>query len=154
MKGVRVGDSSLGQGVFATRHFYAKETVGRVEGATIRDPGYGSEYCMELDSIHSLEPEAPFRFLNHSCQPNCELVVVEAEEVSDGSPKAEDAPTLWVASEVWVEALTSIEPGDQLTIDYAWPFEEAIPCQCGSPKCRGWIVDADQLDQLRQSFRT
>ncbi|MDR0392282.1 MAG: hypothetical protein LBH59_10280, partial [Planctomycetaceae bacterium] len=45
-----------------------------------------------------------------------------------------------VDSEIWVETLRDILPGEQLTIDYAWPAEKAIKCQCGCKKCRGWIV--------------
>ncbi|MDR1485017.1 MAG: hypothetical protein LBT09_09360 [Planctomycetaceae bacterium] len=48
-------------------------------------------------------------------------------------------------SEIWVETLRDILPGEQLTIDYAWPAEKAIKCQCGCKKCRGWIVAADEL---------
>ena len=138
MKGVRVAPADIGQGVFATRDFQAEEMIGSVEGEIIDDPRYGSNYCMELDERRSLEPAAPFRFLNHSCQPNCELVVGEVEE-ADGTP---------AGVEMWVETLSGIRRGEQLTIDYAWPADSAIPCECGSPDCRGWVVAANQLDRL------
>jgi SET domain-containing protein len=93
---------------------------------------------MEFDEHRSLEPAAPFRFLNHSCRPNCELVVTEIEE-EDGTP---------AGVEMWVETLSDIRRGEQLTIDYAWPADSAIPCECGSPDCRGWVVAASQLDRL------
>jgi SET domain-containing protein len=41
-------------------------------------------------------------------------------------------------------ALRDIRPDEQLTIDYAWPADSAIPCGCDSPNCRGWVVDADE----------
>lgn len=47
-----------------------------------------------------------------------------------------------------VEAVRSIPKGDQITIDYAWPASMAIPCRCGSPGCRGWIVDPNELDRI------
>jgi hypothetical protein len=57
-----------------------------------------------------------------------------------------------VDSEIWVETLRDIFPGEQLTIDYAWPAEKAIKCQCGCKKCRGWIVAANELKLIKNSF--
>lgn len=65
----------------------------------------------------------------------------------------EDAPyageALSPGAEVWVETLRDILPGEELTIDYAWPAEKAARCLCGSPKCRGWIVDPEELKELQ-----
>ena len=86
---------------------------------------------MELGE-RTLEPAAPFRFLNHSCQPNCALVLdEEEEEAEDGTP---------AGASLWLEVLREIPAGEQLTIDYGWPAESAIPCKCGAARCRGWIV--------------
>ncbi len=41
---------------------------------------------------------------------------------------------------LFVLAVDTVRPGDQLTIDYAWPAGWAIPCRCGEPACRGWVV--------------
>ena len=55
-------------------------------------------------------------------------------------------------AEVWVETLRDILPNEELTIDYAWPADRAAKCFCGSERCRGWIVDPQELEQLsRQS---
>jgi hypothetical protein len=70
--------------------------------------------------------------------------VVKDEEVFEIEPEFEDD----VDSEIWVEALRDILPGEQLTIDYAWPAEKAIKCQCGCKSCRGWIIAADELELL------
>ncbi|MDR2170808.1 MAG: hypothetical protein LBP59_11750 [Planctomycetaceae bacterium] len=56
-------------------------------------------------------------------------------------------------SEIWVETLRDIFPGEQLTIDYAWPAEKAIKCQCGCKKCRGWIVAANELKALKKLIK-
>ena len=92
---------------------------------------------MELGAVGCIEPDAPFRFLNHSCQPNCSLSEFEVEH-DDGSSHLE----------LWLSIATAVAPGEQLTIDYAWPAEHAIPCRCKSPGCRQWIVAADQLTEL------
>ena len=52
--------------------------------------------------------------------------------------------------EIWVETVRDIYPGEQLTIDYSWPADRAVKCLCGSPNCRGWIVDPEELDDIEQ----
>lgn len=68
------------------------------------------------------------RFINHSCDPNCEAV----EE--DGR--------------VFVEALRDIERGEELVYDYAYEREgrmrpewrKLYACRCGAKNCRGIIL--------------
>ena len=133
-EGVRVGSSSHGLGVFSSHWLAADDMLGPIAGEIMEDPQYSSDYCIDL-GVQSLEPSPPFRFLNHSCQPNCALVVYGA----DDEPKAAGR---W---SVWLEILRQIAPGEQMTIDYAWPAETAVPCQCGSALCRGWIVAEEVL---------
>jgi len=39
---------------------------------------------------------------------------------------------------VVIIAAAKIEPGDEITYDYKFPFEDQkIVCKCGSIKCRG-----------------
>lgn len=59
------------------------------------------------------------RFLNHSCQPNCELFFWETDDLTPND-------------RLWLQALRPIEPGEELTIDYAWPADAAIRCACGA----------------------
>jgi hypothetical protein len=131
--GVRTGPSPLGRGVFAAKPFAEGHPIGQVHGRVIDDSQYGSEYCIELNEQFSLEPRSPFRYLNHSCDPNCTLVHFDLEDTDDECP-----------FEIWVETLRDISVGEQLTIDYGWPPDAAIPCGCGSPVCRGWVVAAEQ----------
>ena len=68
------------------------------------------------------------RFINHSCDPNCDAVI------DDGR--------------IWIETIRDVEPGEELAYDYAYILEERhspaakrrFPCNCGSPKCRGTIL--------------
>jgi hypothetical protein len=132
---VRIGLTPLGRGVFARRRFRPQQVVGIIHGRVIDDPGYASDYCMDLGDGLGLEPAAPFRYMNHCCQPNCEIFWWEAE-----APEPRDR--------LWLQALTRIEPGDELTIDYAWSADAAIPCKCGAAGCRGWIVAEAELGVL------
>lgn len=129
--GVRVGEVPYGRGVFATRSFCRGELVGVIHGDIIDDEDYSSDYCMDLGGTLSLEPRAPFRYVNHSCEPNSQLFIVPPERPGED-------PVLIL------EATRTIPPGQELTIDYAWPAEYAVPCQCQSARCRGWIVARDE----------
>jgi hypothetical protein len=109
--------------------------LGPIEGTIIDDAQYESDFCMEIGEHSALEPNAPFRYLNHSCHPNCALVELDCENGAEGA-------------ELWLRIETPIAPGEQMTIDYAWPAESAIACSCGCPNCRHWIVAANELEQV------
>jgi SET domain-containing protein len=89
---------------------------------------------MDLGGTLSLEPIAPFRYMNHCCQPNSQLFIIPPER-----PEADEFPSMIV------EAMRSIRPGEEVTIDYGWPAECAIPCHCQSKYCRGWIVAREEV---------
>jgi SET domain-containing protein len=137
-EGIYAGPSRHGMGVFAARPFFKDDYVGPIPGEIIPDPDHGSEYAIDLGD-QTLEPAAPFRFLNHSCQPNCALVVNEAEKDEDGTPRDPS---------VWLEVLCEVAPGEAMTIDYAWHADVAIRCDCGAAACRGWIVAEEGLEQI------
>jgi len=138
---VRVGKVSFGKGVFARREIPKGTSLGRVAGRVINDPNYATTYCIDLGGSFSLEPRAPFRFLNHCCTPNCCLCITPMTN-EDGSP----AP-----AEVTVETLEDIPKGTELRIDYRWAAYGAIKCLCGSAQCRGWVVAAEELPKLLKS---
>ena len=127
--GVRIGVANNGLGVFATKDVPADDVIGTIHGRPIDDMNYGSDYCIELDDTRSLEPQPPFRFLNHSCEPNCRLFVCDDLEIESDI--------------VILEAIRQIETGTELTIDYGWPVDSSIPCECGSGRCRGRIMAID-----------
>jgi SET domain-containing protein len=68
------------------------------------------------------------RFVNHSCDPNCEAV--------DNGGR------------IFIEALRNIRPGEELTYDYhleregRWRREwvARYACRCGAPSCRGTLL--------------
>ena len=143
LEAVRVGQAAFGKGVYARRRFKKGATVGEVIGLVIDKKGYDSNYCIDLGGDRRLEPQAPFRFINHSCTPNCQFAWYEPQSESDPLPTS-----------VWVEAIRIIEPGEELSIDYCWPADSAIRCGCRSPRCRGWIVDPTELALLEIKPRT
>jgi uncharacterized protein len=68
------------------------------------------------------------RFINHSCDPNCDAVIDD--------------------SRIWIETIRDVEPGEELAYDYAYILEERhtpaakrrYPCSCGAATCRGTIL--------------
>lgn len=125
--------ANMGNGLFAAVHFKAGQAIGRIRGE-IKPHGWRSEYCMSFMK-GGLEPDAPYRFANHSCDPNCELIEWEITN-EENSEKV---------YELWLHARRSVEQGEELTIDYGWDWQAAIPCQCGSTLCRGWICKQEEL---------
>jgi SET domain-containing protein len=69
------------------------------------------------------------RFINHSCDPNCEIVVARRR--------------------VFIHALRDIATGEELLYDYWYITDESYtledlrriyPCRCGSDECRGTLA--------------
>ncbi len=142
-RSVRVGRTRVGKGVFAGSVYRMDTVIGEITGELIDEPGYGSDYCMDLEDGRQLEPEAPFRFLNHSCEPNCEFDFFDLADQADSQ----------VRRRVFLIALRDIRAGEELTIDYNWKALAAIPCRCQSPSCRGWIVRANELELVAEVAR-
>jgi len=68
------------------------------------------------------------RFINHSCDPNCESVIEDRR--------------------VFIEAIRTIRPGEELTYDYQIgrdredppDVDEIFACRCGAARCRGSML--------------
>ena len=135
---VRIGQTHVGKGVFAQRIFQTNWVIGEIQGELIHDPKYTSEYCFDLEDGCMLEPQPPLRYVNHSCEPNCEFNWFDVTDTGE----------LESRRRVFLIALREIKPGEELTIDYNWPIESAIPCRCRAPSCRGWIVVPGELEAL------
>lgn len=135
-----------GRGAFATRRIrkgariieYLGECIDEDE-ADIRYPdgemGRHHTFLFSIgDGSRTLDAgpiDWPAKYINHSCDPNCEAI-----EEDDGR--------------VFIDALRTIEPGTELTYDYAYertkdhtPADEQLyACRCGSARCRGTILTA------------
>jgi SET domain-containing protein len=68
------------------------------------------------------------RWINHSCDPNCDAIVEKGH--------------------IWIETIRDVEIGEELAYDYAYVLEERhtpaakrrFPCNCGSANCRGTLL--------------
>lgn len=135
---VRIEETHVGKGVFATRPYPTSVIVGEIKGKLVHESEATSEYTFDFENGLQLEPFAPFRFVNHSCEPNCEFTILDhpvadSEEMHRG---------------LFLVAIRDIFPGDELSISYNWPASAAIECHCGSDNCVGWIVCETEIDQV------
>ena len=79
------------------------------------------------------------RYINHSCEPNCEAVMD--------------------AGRVYIEALRTIMAGEELTYDYRLEWEEPYDpeeaaryvCRCGAPGCRGTLLAPQRQTRKKSS---
>lgn len=139
-RGLRIGRSPVGKAVFATRKIFDGTCIGEIEGEVICDDEYRSRYAFDLENGAQLEPAPPFRFVNHSCEPNCAFDLIGVEHLDQPNPRT--------VRKLLIFAINDIESGDELTIDYNWPASFAIRCNCKAPSCRGWIVSKKGLERL------
>ncbi len=138
---VKVKKTQVGRGLFALQDFAEETVIGEIFGQ-VMGLDYESNYSMDLGGKALLEPAAPFRFLNHCCQPNSQLLLWKRRKVGDRK-----------LYRIWLMAIRDITAGEELTIDYAWPEDAAMRCLCGAAKCRGWIVDPKELKVARRQGR-
>jgi len=128
-----------GHGMFARRPIaegtrlieYAGEVISEAEGDARYDEGAMARhqtYLMALEGGRCIDAAVggnESRFINHSCEPNCEAVE------DDGR--------------VWIETIQPIEAGQELTYDYSYERSEGddeafYRCGCGTPGCRRTIL--------------
>jgi len=81
------------------------------------------------------------RFINHRCAPNCDTVIEN--------------------DRVFIEAVRTIEPGEELGYEYGLTWESTddpeelknYACRCGAPNCRGTMLDEEPLDKKKRPKR-
>lgn len=135
---VRVQETHIGKAVFSTHGYPATAVIGEITGTLSDDFSTNDEYTFDFDDELHLEPNPPFRFLNHSCNPNCEFDMFD-------QPQTDNQPA---KTSLYLFAIRNIQPDEQLTIDYNWDASNAIPCQCNDPQCRGWVVSKHELSRV------
>jgi hypothetical protein len=127
-----------GKGVYAVQAIPAGQTLIEYTGEVItwpealrrhphdpRDPHH--TFYFHIDERHVIDAKYggnASRWINHSCDPNC-----EADEVG---------------GRVFIKALRDLMPGEELFYDYGLVIDERYTprlkkeyaCRCGSPGCR------------------
>lgn len=139
---LRYDRSSIHQwGLFATRRHSAGEPLIEYVGELVRlsvvekrqrmyeREGNNGSYIFRLSGdtyIDATRTGGKARFINHSCDPNCETKIMD----------------LFGENHVVIVALRSIAPYEELVYDYKIEFEpkdKRIRCCCGALCCKGWL---------------
>lgn len=136
-----------GTGVYVVAPIRAGETIVEVVGERISseesdrryrerdsDPSHTFMFYVDEDTVIDCGVDGNVsRFINHSCEPNCEAVD------DDGR--------------IFVEALRDIQVGEELVYDYRLTWESSddpedlkvYRCRCGTRSCRGTMLDVEPL---------
>lgn len=142
-KKVEVRGSGIDKrGMFAKELIYAGEIVYIKGGHVLtRAELFSSEVINSylpisddyfVGAISAEEEESVKLFNNHSCDPNCGL-----------------------HGEITFVAIRDIQPGEELTVDYAFIDNEdySFECHCGSKKCRHIVTGYDwKIEKLQEEY--
>jgi uncharacterized protein len=139
LSGLKVVRSSIdGYGVIAERPFASGEVVAEVDGVAWRDgDGVDDRYSLQITDDVYFDMVDQTRWINHSCDPNCD---VHAD--------LEEHGRAWAR----IVAARAIREGEEITYDYGFAPHLAEPCRCGSPRCRGAIVDEEHVAEGRKKL--
>ena len=140
----RVGRSRVhGKGVFATRMIrkgtciieYVGERISHEEADRrhgMKAPGDNHTFLFTVDSKTVIDGGVggnASRFINHSCDPNCEVLIDE------GRLLIEATRTIREGEEIVYQYMINRAPDDPPDI------ERIFACRCGSEKCEGSMLE-------------
>jgi len=134
MKKIYTAKSKIeGKGVFAEEEIKKGEDIIEYNGDKINsDEGdaradeqlnKGHLYIFKLNEEFDIDGDIKdntAKFINHSCDPNCETVIYDEKEIL-------------------IVALKDIKKDEELTFDYQLTGDRVIQCNCQSKNCRGMI---------------
>ena len=140
---IRVGPSRIDrQGLFATQEIkkgtrIIQYWVKDFQSRRCQESAAGNAYIFELNERYDIDGKSLSniaRYINHSCDPNCEI----------------DTTT----QTIWVVAIRHIKAGEELGYNYGYDIKNysEYPCHCGAHNCCGYILDRQYWDliQLQQ----
>jgi uncharacterized protein len=133
-----------GRGVFALRRIRKGTHIIEYLGERVshqladrryadKDPKDGHTFLFTVDAKTVIDAGVDgneARFVNHGCDPNCQ--------------------TVQIGKRIFIEAIRTIRPGDELAYDYRIQRDADDPadvdivfrCLCGAKNCRGSMLEA------------
>ncbi len=129
---VHIGPSRMhAEGLFTTIDITKGTKIIQYIGAKIakeesdRRLAAGNVYIFGLNERYSLDGDTPkntARYINHSCDPNCQ--------------------TEQFGNTIWIVSSKDIQAGEELTYNYGYEVDDtpADPCHCGAHNCCGYIL--------------
>lgn len=131
-----------GRGVYATQPIAKGTRIIEYTGTRVlwedvpENPDDPRTFLFGLDNGKDvIDPEIggnEARWINHSCNPNCEAIEDDDERI-------------------FIEALRDLRPGEELFYDYQLEVDEPITpeveeesrCNCGAANCRGTMLETE-----------
>jgi SET domain-containing protein len=145
-----------GYGVFALRRIRKGTTVIEYLGDRVthdlanerykdKDPKDGHTFLFTVDAKTVIDAGVngnEARFVNHGCHPNCQ--------------------TVNTGRRIFIEALRTIQPGEELAYDYQIQRDDDDPadvdvifaCHCGAQTCRGSMLEAPKKRKPKKRPKT
>ena len=142
-----------GRGVYAARRIrkgtrvieYLGERISHAVADArydLKDDNDGHTFLFVVDDDICIDAGVggnPARFINHKCDANCETIIDNKR--------------------VFIEAIRTIEPGEELGYDYQLTWESTddpaelklYECRCGAANCRGTMLDVTPRDEKREA---
>jgi len=104
---------------------------------SIKNPEKGAVYIFTLNAKWDIDGNVswnPAKYINHSCNPNCETTNYDEEHI-------------------WIEAIRDIKKGEELNYNYGYELEDykKHPCKCGSKNCVGFILDEKYWKNIKKT---
>ena len=101
---------------------------------------HAATYMFEIDENWDLDGDIPDndpKYINHSCDPNCEVDIIEGR--------------------IWIDSIKDIKKGEEITYNYGFEISEKNPhdfkhhpCKCGSKNCVGYILAEDEWPKMKE----
>ena len=95
----------------------------------------GMVYVFELNKLYDIDGSVSHnhaKLINHSCNPNCEVEIIN--------------------NEIWISAIKNIKKNTELSYNYGYSYDTDYVdhiCKCGSSNCVGYILDEDHWPKLK-----
>ena len=95
----------------------------------------GMVYIFELNKLYDIDGFVSYnhaKLINHSCNPNCEVEIIN--------------------NEIWISAIKNIKKYTELSYNYGYSYDTDYVdhiCKCGSSNCVGYILDEDHWPKLK-----
>jgi len=126
---VWVGDSRIaGKGLFIAQDVKKGTRIIQYIGPKITKEesverlAQGNAYIFSFNDCYDIDGKTlknKARYINHSCDPNCEAIVTKHT--------------------IWIVALRDIKEGEELSYNYGLTAKQYV-CKCGAKNCCGYIL--------------
>ena len=82
-----------------------------------------------------IDGQGTAKYINHSCDPNCESVEV--------------------GGRIWIKSIRNIAPGEEITYDYCLydGDDGEAKCNCGAAKCRGTMYSKEEVRRRKAAAK-